>query len=204
MIERGRHTDRLLTQLLPPLVRSVSRRLNILCIKLGGAHLKKLRRAEGGTKLLWYFVWKITILRQKITFFSIAEGGAKIFEVFRVKNHDFILQHKPIWKATPAVDFERPKYTTPGADSGGGGGAPGERPPLKLEKMWLCCSINTRSIYTVHWYRQVRLQITTLDIIAVQFVVVVALSNREPQNHIGSMSRNELAYHYTTCAVSNV
>ena len=29
------------------------------------------------------------ILRQKIIFFSIAEGGAKIFEVFRVKNHDF-------------------------------------------------------------------------------------------------------------------
>jgi hypothetical protein len=34
-------------------------------------------------------VWKITILRQKILFFPIAEGGAKIFEVFRVKNHDF-------------------------------------------------------------------------------------------------------------------
>ena len=29
------------------------------------------------------------ILRQKILFFPIAEGGAKIFEVFRVKNHDF-------------------------------------------------------------------------------------------------------------------
>jgi hypothetical protein len=34
-------------------------------------------------------VWKITILRQKIIFFPIAEGGAKIFGVFRVKNHDF-------------------------------------------------------------------------------------------------------------------
>jgi hypothetical protein len=29
------------------------------------------------------------ILRQKIIFFPIAEGGAKIFGVFRVKNHDF-------------------------------------------------------------------------------------------------------------------
>jgi hypothetical protein len=29
------------------------------------------------------------ILRQKIIFLSIAEGGAKIFGVFRVKNHDF-------------------------------------------------------------------------------------------------------------------
>jgi hypothetical protein len=38
-----------------------------------------LRTAEG----------KITILRQKIIFFPIAEGGAKIFGVFRVRNHDF-------------------------------------------------------------------------------------------------------------------
>jgi hypothetical protein len=29
------------------------------------------------------------ILRQKIIFFPIAEGGAKIVGVFRVKNHDF-------------------------------------------------------------------------------------------------------------------
>ena len=42
----------------------------------------------GARKFLGYFVWKITILRQKIIFCSIAEGGAKIFEVFRVKNHD--------------------------------------------------------------------------------------------------------------------
>jgi hypothetical protein len=34
-------------------------------------------------------VWKITILRQKIIFFPIAEGGTKIVGVFRVKNHDF-------------------------------------------------------------------------------------------------------------------
>jgi hypothetical protein len=35
----------------------------------GGAHLKQLRRAGGGAKILGYFVWKITILRQKIIFF---------------------------------------------------------------------------------------------------------------------------------------
>jgi hypothetical protein len=29
------------------------------------------------------------LVRQKIIFFPIAEGGAKIFAVFRVKNHDF-------------------------------------------------------------------------------------------------------------------
>jgi hypothetical protein len=38
---------------------------------------------------LGYFVWKIMILRQKIIFFPIAEGGAKIVGVFRVKNHDY-------------------------------------------------------------------------------------------------------------------
>ena len=57
--------------------------------KLGGAYLKKLRRAEGGTKFFEVFRVKITILRQKILFFSLAEEGAKIFGVFRVKNHDF-------------------------------------------------------------------------------------------------------------------
>jgi hypothetical protein len=72
--------------------------------KLGGEHLKKLRRVEGGAKIfgvfrvkhhdftpkksyffrlrrevrtfLGYFVWKITILRQKIIFFPIL-GGAR-------------------------------------------------------------------------------------------------------------------------------
>jgi Zn/Cd-binding protein ZinT len=34
------------------------------------------------------------ILRQKIIFFSIVEGGANIFEVFRVKNHDFTPKKK--------------------------------------------------------------------------------------------------------------
>ena len=40
-------------------------------------------------KFLGYFVWKITILHQKIIFFPIAEGGVKNFGVFRMKNHDF-------------------------------------------------------------------------------------------------------------------
>ena len=57
--------------------------------KLGGAHLKKLRRAREVRQFLGYFVWKITILRQKIIFLPIVEGGAKFVWVFRVKNHDF-------------------------------------------------------------------------------------------------------------------
>ena len=48
-------------------------------------------QVKGGAlrKFLGYFVRKITILRQKIIFCPIAEGGAKNFGVFRVKNHDF-------------------------------------------------------------------------------------------------------------------
>ena len=53
----------------------------------GGAHLKNCTERREARKCLGYFVWKITILRQKILFFPIAEGGANIFGVFRVKNH---------------------------------------------------------------------------------------------------------------------
>jgi hypothetical protein len=42
----------------------------------GGAHLKKLRRAEGGAKNFGVFRVKITILRQKISFFPILGGRA--------------------------------------------------------------------------------------------------------------------------------
>jgi hypothetical protein len=56
----------------------------------GGGALKKIAPNGGkGENFGGYFVGKITILRQKIIFFPIAEGGANIFGVFRVKNHDF-------------------------------------------------------------------------------------------------------------------
>jgi hypothetical protein len=84
--------------------------------KLRGAHLKKLRRAEGGAKNLhivesgikhqyiWppcYTLLKVALSTNKtgIQDFKLrgahlkklrrAEGGAKNFGVFRVKNHDF-------------------------------------------------------------------------------------------------------------------
>ena len=53
------------------------------------AHLKKLRRAEGGAKIFGVFRVKNHDFTPKNHIFSIAEGGAKMFEVFRVKNHDF-------------------------------------------------------------------------------------------------------------------
>jgi hypothetical protein len=46
-------------------------------------------RREART-FLGYFVWKIKNLRQKIIFSPTAEGGANIFGVFRVKNHNFM------------------------------------------------------------------------------------------------------------------
>ena len=57
--------------------------------KLGGTHLKKWRERREAPKLLWYFVWKITILRQKNHIFPILGGAHEIFGVFHVKNHDF-------------------------------------------------------------------------------------------------------------------
>ena len=56
----------------------------------GGAHLKKLRRAEGGAKHFGVFrVKNHDFTPKKSDFFPNAEGSAKIFGVFRVKNHDF-------------------------------------------------------------------------------------------------------------------
>jgi hypothetical protein len=56
---------------------------------LGGA-LKKIAPSGARRENFWGISCeKNTILRQKIIFFPIAEGGAKIFGVFRVKNYDF-------------------------------------------------------------------------------------------------------------------
>jgi hypothetical protein len=55
-----------------------------------GAHLKKLRPAEGGAKNFGVFrVKNHDFTPKKSDFFPNAEGSAKIFGVFRVKNHDF-------------------------------------------------------------------------------------------------------------------
>jgi hypothetical protein len=45
--------------------------------KLGRAHLKKLRRAEGGANIFGIFRVKKTILRQKIIYFSNFRGVAR-------------------------------------------------------------------------------------------------------------------------------
>ena len=71
-----------------------------------------MRRAEGGTKILGHFVWKITIWLQKIIFFSIAEGGANIFEVFRVKNHDFTPKNHIPCIAITMIDNMEYMHTT--------------------------------------------------------------------------------------------
>ena len=52
-------------------------------------HLKKLRRAEGGAKIFGVFRVKNHDFTPKIKFVPIAEGGAEICWIFREKNHDF-------------------------------------------------------------------------------------------------------------------
>ena len=93
----------------------------------GGAHLKKLRRAEGGAKIFGVFRVKNHDFTPKNHIFSIAEGGAKIFEVFRVKNHDF-----------------KPKYHI-FSNFRGGGGARWVRPPPHESAPELVSYIMTRT-----------------------------------------------------------
>ena len=57
--------------------------------KLGGAHLKKLRRAEGGAKIFGVFRVKNHDFTPKNHIISNCGGRRENFEVFRVKNHDF-------------------------------------------------------------------------------------------------------------------
>ena len=61
--------------------------------KLGGAHLKKLCRAEGGAKIVGVFRVKNHDFTPKNLIFPILGGGGggarEIVGVFPVKNHDF-------------------------------------------------------------------------------------------------------------------
>ena len=64
--------------------------------KLGGAHLKKLRRVEGGAKFFWGILCeKSRFYAKRSYFFPIAEEAAKMVGVFRVKNT--ILRQKIIF-----------------------------------------------------------------------------------------------------------
>jgi hypothetical protein len=57
--------------------------------KLGGAHLKKLRRAEGGTKIFGVFRVKNHDFTPKNHIFPILGGAREILGAFHVHNHDF-------------------------------------------------------------------------------------------------------------------
>jgi hypothetical protein len=56
---------------------------------LGAEHLKKLRRAEGGAKIFGVFRVKNHDFTPKKNIFLILGGVREIFGVFYVKNHDF-------------------------------------------------------------------------------------------------------------------
>jgi hypothetical protein len=57
--------------------------------KLGGGTLKKIAPSGGRHGNCWGISCEKSRFYAKKSYFSIAEGGAKIFEVFRVKIHDF-------------------------------------------------------------------------------------------------------------------
>ena len=57
--------------------------------KLGGGALKKIAPSRGRRENFWGISCEKSRFYAKKSYFSIAEGGAKIFEVFRVKIHDF-------------------------------------------------------------------------------------------------------------------
>jgi hypothetical protein len=84
----------------------------------GGAFKNKCTERREARKFLRYFVWKITILRQKIIFFPIVEGGAKICVAFRVKNHDFTPKNH-IFSHCGALTFTQIMSYIAGADPGG-------------------------------------------------------------------------------------
>ena len=58
--------------------------------KLWGAHLKKLRRAEGGPKIFGVFRVKNHDFTPKNHIFPILGEAREISGVFHVKNHDFM------------------------------------------------------------------------------------------------------------------
>ena len=60
-----------------------------LGFQVRGAHVKKLRRVEGGANIFGVFRVKNHDFTPKNHIFPMAEGGAKIVGVFRVKNRDF-------------------------------------------------------------------------------------------------------------------
>jgi hypothetical protein len=56
-----------------------------------GWHLKKLHRAEGGAKIFGvYRVKNHDFMPKNQIFIPIADRGMNIFGIFRVKNHDFM------------------------------------------------------------------------------------------------------------------
>ena len=76
--------------------------------KLGGAHLKKLRRAEGGAKNLW---------------------------IFRVKNHDFTPESH-IFSNFRCVGGGGGRRVRPLLDSPPPGSAPGDNAMAKMKKVY--------------------------------------------------------------------
>ena len=95
----------------------------------GGAHSKNLRRAEGGAIIFGVFrVKNHDFTPQNHIFFPIAEGGAKICGVFRVKNYDFTPKN---------LIFSRFRGVRAGCAS------PGSAPVVRTTRVWIYTSAAT-------------------------------------------------------------
>ena len=104
--------------------------------KLGGAHLKKLRRAEGGAKIFGVFRVKNHDFTPKNHIISNCGGRRENFGVFRVKNHDFTPKNHIF------SNFRG------GARRGRAPGAPPLNPPLLLTTILSVLLRLTASEYT--------------------------------------------------------
>ena len=101
----------------------------------GGVHLKKLRRAEEGAKILGVFRVKNHYFTTKKYIFYNCGRWRENFGVFRVKNHDFT-----------------PKNHIFSNFRGGGGGAPGSAPDVYVHclRLFLGISLIVFSVENKH------------------------------------------------------
>ena len=72
-------------------------------VRGGGAHLKKLRRAEGGAIFFLVFRVKNHDFTPKNHIIFNCRGRRENFGVFRVKNHDFTPKNNKKFQSAPVV-----------------------------------------------------------------------------------------------------
>jgi hypothetical protein len=117
--------------------------------KLGGFHLKKIAPSRGRHEIFWVISCeKSWFYAKKSYFFPIAEGGAKIFGVFRVKNHDFTPKNHifPNFRGGGARRVRPPPGSTPEFEPRAWRGV--------MDTTWLCDKV-CQWLATGRWFSPV-------------------------------------------------